>query len=218
MRNPFKSHISTRAGGLLLASSLLVVALPSQAVLLLDQSCTGPNTQTILINDAFSSVGQTFTAGLSGTLGGVNLDILSIYPQSTIPLHVAVHSVTGGLPGSSILGETTVATNTITMDRLVTFPQTISITAGVQYAITVDYVGAPALGNAQGWWLGGSSSGGYVGGDAAGFNGSTWASLPGIDGHFQTYVVPIPEPRALHLLAVGLLAFLSQPRRFTKRE
>jgi hypothetical protein len=157
--------------------------------LILDQSFTTPTDLGAAINDCCRFVAQTFTAGLTGTLGGVNIDVLS---GSKFPLHVAIRAVINGVPTTTVLGETTFSSGSAPLSQLITFPQVIHITAGVQYAIVVNYEGAPppSPDNFQGEWQG--ATGDEYPGGALYFSfldGISWVILtPGADVHFQTYV------------------------------
>ena len=134
---------------------------------------------------------QTFTAGLSGTLAGVNISIAT--PQD-YSLTVAILSTSDGVPTSNILGETTIAgvgaATGIPMapiSELITFPQVIDIVAGVKYAIGVTFVTDQGSGR---WW--GAQETGYSGGEqyrsSDGTTGTFVPDLSGWDLHFQTYV------------------------------
>lgn len=142
------------------------------------------------INDCCKFIAQTFTAGLTGTLGGVNLDVGSV---SSFPLHVAIRTVTAsGVPSPAILGETTLGSSSAPLSLLITFPQTINTFAGVQYAIVVNYEGAPPPGpdQLQGVWEGASGDP-YPRGKSyfSVSEGSSWfQSGVDVDLHFQTYV------------------------------
>ena len=183
-------------GLILLCSFLLPNLLVAQPII--DQSFTSPNTAFLLINDCCAFVAQTFTAGVTGTLDGVNIDVAS--NNNTYPLHVAIHTVTiSGEPSSTILSDTTLSPNSAPPSLLITFPNSIKIVAGVQYAIVVNYQGAPPAGSgkSQGVWYGAAGSYNYYpGGDVYGsVDGSSWFSFSEgfyADVHFQTYVaVPI---------------------------
>jgi hypothetical protein len=156
--------------------------------LTLDQSFTSPGDLGASINDCCRFVAQTFTAGLTGTLGGVNIDVQS---SSTFPLHVAIRTVIDGVPGTTVLGETTLSSSGAPLSLLITFPQVINISAGVQYALVVNYEGAPppSPDNFQGTWVGAGDD--FYTGGAMYFSfldGVSWFGLGFGDLHFQTYM------------------------------
>jgi hypothetical protein len=162
----------------------------------IDQSFTLPTNTGANINECCRFVAQTFTAGLTGTLAGVNLDVTS---SSSFPLHVAIRTVTAsGIPSPTILGETTLDSSSAPLSLLITFPQTINIIAGVQYAIVVNYEGAPPPGpfQFQGIWSG-TIGDFYPGGSvySSVSDGISWFQSADADLHFQTYVnVAIEAP------------------------
>ncbi|MCI0553950.1 MAG: T9SS type A sorting domain-containing protein [Anaerolineae bacterium] len=170
---------------------LFAVLSPVTAQTLLDQSFTSPLNLGAVINVCCKFAAQTFTAELTGTLAGVNINVEF---GGSIPLHVAIRTVTGGVPSPTILGETTLSSSSAPLSLLITFPQTINIVAGTQYAIVLDYEGAPP-GQFQGTWTGAVGDL-YTGGDLyfSLTDGITWfASGPGHDVHFQTYVTVAPS-------------------------
>jgi hypothetical protein len=185
--------VASGRGGTLGTSMAIVEALT------LDQSFTAVPTGTLLIaliNACCRFVAQTFTAGLTGTLGGVNIDVQS---RSIFPLHVAIRTVIDGVPSTTVLGETTLSSSSAPLSLLITFPQVIPIVAGVQYAIVVNYEGAPPPGGSQiqGAWLGAVGDQ-YPRGQlySSFLDGISWFLSDGLDGfdvHFQTYVNPAIE-------------------------
>ena len=50
-------------------------------------------------------IGQTYTAGLSGALAAVSLDVVET-PGNSVPLAVQIRTVSGGFPTTTVLGET----------------------------------------------------------------------------------------------------------------
>ena len=189
MKNKIKTFVF--CGLTFLCPFLMPNLLVAQPVI--DQSFTSPNTLSAFINDCCAFIAQTFTAGLSGTLDGVFIDVVS--NNSPFPLQVAIHTVTiNGEPSSTILSNTTLSSNSAPPSLFITFPQVINIVAGVQYAIVVNYQGAPlpGFGQSQGSWYGASGNY-YPGGDVYGsVDGSSWFSFSAgenyVDLHFQTYV------------------------------
>ena len=187
----------------------------------LDQSFTGANSARLVINDSAASVAQTFTAGVSGTLTWVNIDIYSYWEPSYVPLHVTIHGVTDGSPNNTILGERILTgVSGISLDQPIGFAQTIPVTAGLQYAIVVDYWAEYPSGRALGAWQG-SSVDGYAGGMAfeLPWSGQGWTPVPSVDAHFRTYVQPVPEPSALGFgvaAGIGSLLFRPASRRLSK--
>ncbi|MCL5958790.1 MAG: PKD domain-containing protein [Chloroflexi bacterium] len=158
-------------------------------VVVLDQSFTSPYNLGANINECCRFIAQTFTAGRSGTLAGVNINVGS---SSSYQLHVAIRTVAGAVPSTTILGETTLSSNSAPLSTLITFPQTINIVAGNQYAIVVDYPDAPPAGayQYQGGWTGATGNS-YPGGAifASYSDGVAWdINYPDYDLHFQTWV------------------------------
>lgn len=183
----------------LLVSYPIVMGVP-----ILDQSFTFPgNTMGVAINECCKFVAQTFTAGLTGTLAGVKIHVRSV---STFFLHVAIRTTTNGLPNPTVLGETNLPTGNAPRDMLIEFPQRIEMVAGVQYAIVVNYEGAPPPGHLQeqGIWDGEAAlaptdrqyprGAPYL----SRLDGISWEPVlpPNYDGdlHFQTYVEAAPGP------------------------
>lgn len=75
-----------------------------KAQTVVDQSFTSPNNLGAAINECCAFVAQTFTAGLSGTLAGVNINVIPS-ENSPFALHVAIDTVTStGEPSSLLTG------------------------------------------------------------------------------------------------------------------
>ncbi len=135
-------------------------ALFAKAQPILDQSFTPPTSYggyDASINSCCAYIAQTYTAGLTGTLAGVSISVES---QSVHPLHIAIRTVSEGVPTNTVLGDIELASSSTTLSDLIAFPQSIPQTAGTQYAIVVNYVGAPppAEGAEQGTWHGAIST------------------------------------------------------------
>jgi hypothetical protein len=114
--------------------------------------------------------------------------IINVLSNSAYPLHVAIRSVRNGVLSSTVLGETTLNASSAPLSLLITFPRSIKVVAGTQYAIVVNYERAPPSGpgQSQGSWLGATNND-YTRGGGYGFDGITWFDL-GVDLHFQTYM------------------------------
>jgi hypothetical protein len=157
---------------------------------IVDQSFTSPFDLGAAINECCRFVAQTFTAGLTGTLAGISIDVET--GTSSFPLHVGIRTAPGGVPSSTVLGEVSLTENDAPLSRLITFPQTIEVFEGVQYAIAVNYEGAPPPGAFQGLgqWAGATGDA-YPRGSlfSSVSDGISWSSPgTGFDVHFRTYV------------------------------
>jgi hypothetical protein len=204
-------------------TAIAAISPPSSAATLngavLDQEFVMPDGLTGLINEGFTFVGQTYTASLTGTLAGVNIDV-SEFDRGNFPLRVAIHEVLAGVPTSTVLSETVLASQSAFLTDFIEFPETILQVTGNQYAIVVNYVGANGIG-ALGAWIGGTENR-YLGGQHVSSNDTitwdTFAEYASFDLHFRTFVlpqeiVPVPEPSSIvGLLALGTLAGCSNLR------
>src|SRR5262245_57144562 len=81
----------------------------------LDQSFTSPYNEGCNINDGFTYVAQTFTAGLSGTLTAVSVDIIGYH---ALPLRIEIRGVSDGHPNSTLLGSTTLASSSSSLAQM----------------------------------------------------------------------------------------------------
>jgi hypothetical protein len=162
-----------------------------------DQSFVAPQNLGANINEGYAFVAQTYTAGVTGRLLAVSIDVRSkrgLNPETEFdryPLRVAVCEVLNKLPGA-VLGEVTLAADEAPLSTLIKFPQKIRQVKGRRYAIAVNYENAPASGAGRwlGVWAGGSGS--IRGEMLAGPDGKTWFAS-GDDDHalrFRTYVLP----------------------------
>ena len=142
--------------------------------------------------EAVQSPGQTFTAGITGTLDQVDVFIFNFGP-ATAPLTVEIRNATGDLPGTTVLASTSLASSSVPTSLSwvsATFNPGTVVTAGTQYAIVLRS-STPPPSTAYGWR--GSSSNVYPGGRAAvgDGNAANW-SPTGADSDwaFKTYVIP----------------------------
>jgi hypothetical protein len=166
-----------------------------------DQSFGAPQSAGANINEGYTFVAQTYTAGMTGKLLGVNIDVRSkrgLNPEAGFAmysLHVSIREVVAQVPGAT-LGEVTLAADEAPFTMLIKFPQKIAQVKGRQYAIVVNYADAPPSGAGQwlGVWAGGAGS--IKGERLAGPDGKKWPSSrhDGITLRFRTYVAPRTSP------------------------
>lgn len=162
---------------------------------IVDQSFLEPTNAGGNINERYSHVGQTYVAGITGRLTGINIDVI---PKRSLnqnqgyqkyKLHVALYTIDdleNTVPGI-LLGEVTVDDES-PLSNLITFPEPVEQIKGKKYAIVVHYVDAPAPGVNQwlGQWYG---SKGNIGGERIVGDGTTWkVSETKYTSHFRTYV------------------------------
>ena len=159
-----------------------------------DQSFIAPGNASVDIPFCCGEVAQTFTAGMTGALTEVSIEVAS--SAQDIALHVSLHGVTNGLPDARVLGETwlwgvhPLSSAPITLHINIGTPYVV---AGQQYALVVDYDNSGPAGVVGGSWIGATGDlypGGsvYVGADNT---FTSWApAAAGLDLHFRTFVVP----------------------------
>ena len=158
------------------------------------------------------TLGQTFTAGITGTLSSVELNISSIYGGA---IDLLIATTADGVPASTILGQSIVNPGVEFTEWIsFNFSPGISIYAGEMLAIEV----LPPVSGFSPQWngdLAGTYSGGlaYIDEDFAGTPNwkplnATYGSPFPTDLSFQTFVIPSPEPSSLTLLAVGAMGLL----------
>jgi hypothetical protein len=127
-------------------------AAAAQPIPEVDQSFTGPSDGGALINECCNYVAQTFTAGRSGLLAGVNIS--TGYTNGPVtPLRVSIRNVEGSVPGISVLATTVLPTADAPLSQLITFPQHVELRSGVKYAIVVNLETPSPLARA-GWTMG----------------------------------------------------------------
>lgn len=180
------------------ALALLLLGMPSVATSQaapLDQSFTSPFNLGADINNCCRYVAQTFTAGVSGDLTGVNVAVQDPQPDLQPKLRVEIRTVANDVPTTTVLGAVALDTDSVPITQLITLPAPVRVIAGTKYAIVLSYDGAPDPGpdQTQGVWTGAGgnlypSGGLYFSPD----DGTTWQAFPDADVHFQTYVQPLP--------------------------
>jgi hypothetical protein len=153
----------------------------------LDQVCTGGDNLGAMINEGARFVGQTYTAGHTGTLSGVAISVMAI--KSKLPLRVSIRDTVAGLPGNAILGTTTLAGAESPLTSIIQFSPPVAQLKGQQYAIVVDYPDAPPIGGgqAQGVWSGTTTNCYSGGSDLSSEDGVAW-STGGYDLHFKVFI------------------------------
>jgi hypothetical protein len=161
----------------------------------LDQSFTSPFDSSDGLYGHPVLMAQSYTAGVSGTLQGVAIDVSAIDP--TLVARVQIESIVGGQPSNVVLGQARAAKGgDLSINTVIPFSTSIAQVAGQQYAIVVDYPEAPpfvdGIENTASW--NGSDGNFYAAGTMFSTfdNGTTWKSYQteGNDLHFQTFVIP----------------------------
>lgn len=146
------------------------------------------------INEGFEFIAQTFTAGVSGELEGIEIDVNTV-EHATSRLNIAIRTAVNQIPTETVLGSVLVDRGDTGLGNLVRFSQTIEIVDGKEYAIVVNYPDVPhGAGQFQGLWYG-EVGDQYAGGMFSASNdGITWqiGSSPSSDLYFQTYVKKAP--------------------------
>ncbi len=184
--------------GLVAGILTVVVALPATATSVLDQSFTTPDDLFAAIGEGCTYQAQTFTAGVTGTLTGVNIDVQA-NPDAP-PLRVVIRRTHNGAPLGTPLGVRSLAYPKAPLSRLIAFEDGIPVVAGRLYAIQVNFRGVRAgAGSGAGGWDGAIDNhylgGRAMAGDCPGYGDpGFWdiASSP-YDLHFRTYVEPTPS-------------------------
>jgi hypothetical protein len=177
------------ASGLVLAGGSIAGAAPRGT---LDQQVPGPGDLGAAVWQ-FQSLAQVFTAGITGSLTGVVVNVAKTAPAPTGNLVVAVESVTGSglsaVPSGTVLGQTTLRPGKVTNGaNSLTFSGISSVT-GTQYAIVLS---DPTDTNGQYLWDG-TDQANYQGGSGEFNRGSGWSvetptSNGAVDFVFRTLV------------------------------
>ena len=173
-----------------LGSDTVTVHNTVHSSLVVDQSFTAGFNAGLNINECCAFIAQTFTAGVSGTLGGVSVEVRAI-TNSMLPLHVAIRTVRNGVPTSTVLGGTDL-NSSAPLSSIIRFLQNIAIEKGQQYAIVVNYLRGPppGAGQAQGIWDGATGNLYTRGAAYASVDGTSWSLVPNVDAFFKTYMLP----------------------------
>ena len=183
----------------LAASSALAIPLPGT----LDQhqeviTGNGATWSDASMGGAGWALGQTFTAGVSGTLDAVGFYVSATGPGPAVQVQPAVGNAVIEIEGTGVSGKPAsppLASATPTLGSapgwvFFVLPSPINIVAGTKYAIVM-FTGAPVLLN----WAGDCSNS-YPGGEALMFS-TLWMPVSGVqacqqDFAFRTYVTAAP--------------------------
>jgi hypothetical protein len=205
--------------------ALLLLAASAARADTIDQSFITPTSGGVGLTNVQGTQGflaQTFTAGMSGNLTGINLNGNAMCGNPGCgppPIQITIRTVLAGLPTSTILGTTTFSVNSainfppnsygdFPLTQLISFSAPIPLLAGREYAIVVfgPVETSVSLFGAQGNY--------YTGGRAMSSpdGGLTWQSHDPWDFNFQTHMSPVPEPGTLSLMVTGLAGLMIRRR------
>ena len=188
-----------------IVACVALVSTSAAAAGTLDQSQTNINSTGLAIGAAFGSedqrrsAAQTFTAGRSGDLDRVDLNLRRVATPGSGSCNggsgvtIEIRTVSAGAPGGSVLAGESLPASSITADTLNFYSFALTnppvVTAGTQYALVASAPDASCtMGDFPYSW-GGANPGPYSGGTALSKQNSTssWQQEPG-DGGFQTFV------------------------------
>lgn len=161
----------------------------------LDQSFTAPFDLSDGLYGKPVLMAQSYTAGVSGTLQGVAIDVGPTL-DVTQSARIQIEAISNGKPSNVVLGQARAPKGDLALSTVIPFTTTIAQVAGQQYAILVDYPDAPPFvsgsPNISSW--NGADGNAYAGGTMFSTfdNGTTWTSYEsqGFDLHFKTFVIP----------------------------
>jgi hypothetical protein len=167
----------------------------SSSTAVLDQSFITGNDLSDGLYGKPALMGQSYTAGITGTLQGVAIDVSAIDVNQVA--RVQIEKIVNGLPSGVVLGQGRAAGGgDLSINTVIPISGSVAQVAGQQYVILVDYPDAPpfvnGIENTASW--NGSDGDLYPAGTLLTTfdGGTTWTSFAdqGIDVHFQTFVIP----------------------------
>jgi hypothetical protein len=160
----------------------------------LDQSFTTPSDLSAGLYGLPVFEAQSYTAGISGTLQGVAINVIAVNP--TLRARIQIETASGGVPTNVVLGTARANPGNLSINTVIPFSTPIPQVAGQQYAIVVDYPEAPPFEDGiieAADWIGATGNAYAAGTLSSSFDGgATWQSFAaeGFDCHFQTFVIP----------------------------
>lgn len=177
----------------------------------LDQSFTPPPAANLSFNVSFGgSLGQTFTAGLTGSLAEVRVDVMAARSSQ---LQVSIYEAPGGFPSLALLGSVLLPSASSSISDPIVFSTPVNIVAGQSYLLAIDYpLETTSVPGGNSWK--GRTSNAYASGTTyyrSNTNG-IWLTYGSYDLFFQTYVdvaSPTPEPASLTLWSLGALGCIA---------
>ncbi|MDQ1700366.1 MAG: hypothetical protein QOG34_2229 [Frankiaceae bacterium] len=159
------------------------------------------------------TLGETFTAGATGNLDQVDLDIGYQTAASVPTLTALITSTSSGLPATTlataVIPRSSVNTGSPDWVQVAISPA-VPVTAGTQYAIVL-VSPAPSPGDTAYIWASSLFVDSYSGGTAVVDAGSGWGvNRAGNDMAFKTYVAP-PTPPAPTYTFIGFQSPVNNP-------
>lgn len=197
---------------LLVLSLVLLASTTASATLILDQSQTLWDSSFRVSTAQFFC--QTFTAGMSGQLVGVNIRLATNHDQLA-PATISIIGTTAGVPDDNQVLWThdydVLAQGWFSVDTSTGAP---SLTAGGVYGIKFTSTDV-ASGSPDDYWSVAyiTYPDPYASGQFFANRGSGWTTIhyPNADATFETYM--IPEPAMIALLSLGSLVLLPLRRK-----
>jgi hypothetical protein len=171
-----------------------------------DQSYLPAGASASYFIESSQSVAQTFTAGITGDLTSVGVEIQTWDGAPGVPISVKITTVSGGAPdNSNVIGTGTIsASDVLSSVSLINVPLTGTphLTAGTQYAIVLSSSAPSCCGDT---FYATDSEAGYAGGSE--FTGNTTWSDDSNDMAFVTYVeaaaATLAGPRGAYCTVAG---------------